>query len=111
VGTRPPKPPKKGPNSRKHPHPLNIRSELGLDPAEETRAYTTWLVAKEKEQQLVALLGRLEDRSLELGVADVQLSLTSLEDVFLAVSKKVGGRVGVWGAVNRAFWGGGFWVG
>ncbi|GBF95818.1 ABC transporter A family [Raphidocelis subcapitata] len=65
-----------------------VRSELGLDPAEETRAYTTWLVAKEKEAELVALLGRLEDRSIELGVADVQLSLTSLEDVFLAVSKK-----------------------
>ena len=51
-----------------------------------------YLVDRAKEAQLVALLKQLEARRGELGVGDVQLSLTSLEDVFLAIARQVGRR-------------------
>ncbi|KAI8472689.1 MAG: hypothetical protein J3K34DRAFT_204610 [Monoraphidium minutum] len=65
-----------------------IRSELGLEPSEETRSYLSYLVEREREAALVGLLARLEERRDELGVGDVQLSLTSLEDVFLAIARQ-----------------------
>jgi len=54
-------------------------------------------------------LRRLESRAAELGVGDVQLCLTSLEDVFLAIARKVGGCG--WGCgVLGGGQGLGFWV-
>lgn len=47
-----------------------------------------FLVPHSLESQLAAFLAKLEDSSADLGVSDVQMSLTSLEEVFLAIAKK-----------------------
>ena len=38
---------------------------------------------------MAEVLERLEARSAELGVSDIQLRLSSLEDVFLTIARKV----------------------
>lgn len=43
---------------------------------------------RSKEGQLVQFLDTLEQQRSTLGITDVQLSLTSLEEVFLTVAKK-----------------------
>ncbi len=46
--------------------------------------------APAREEQLIAFLKQLEQDQERLGVTDVQLSLTSLEEVFLTIARKVG---------------------
>jgi hypothetical protein len=86
----------------------------GLVPSEENRRSMQFLVPRAYQQQLVGLLQQLEAataagssdsgssvaamevvsdegvRAIRQGVADVQLCLTSLEEVFLSIAKKVG---------------------
>ena len=68
---------------------LHGRAELGLEAAEESRAYVQFLVPHSLESCLAAFLAKLEASSGQLGVVDVQMSLTSLEEVFLTIAKKV----------------------
>jgi hypothetical protein len=65
------------------------RSALGVEPADETRAYLEFLIPQSLASQLPGFLRELEARSQELGISDVQLSLTSLEEVFLTIARKV----------------------
>ncbi|WIA19835.1 hypothetical protein OEZ85_005742 [Tetradesmus obliquus] len=79
----------------------------GLGPAEESKYTMRFLVPRQQEQQLVGLLQLLEQQANSsgssssaaqqqqqqqhaalAGVADVQLSLTSLEEVFLNIAKQ-----------------------
>jgi hypothetical protein len=46
---------------------------------------------RRREEQLISFLKGLEADSQQLGVTDIQLSLTSLEEVFLTIARKVGG--------------------
>jgi hypothetical protein len=92
----------------------------GLVPSEENRRSMQFLVPRAYQQQLVGLLQQLEAatatgssgtsvvagssvaavevvgeegvRAMRQGVADVQLCLTSLEEVFLSIAKKVSVR-------------------
>ena len=48
----------------------------------------TFLVARDQEAALIGFLQRLEGERQGLGVTDIQLSLTSLEEVFLAIARK-----------------------
>jgi len=41
------------------------------------------------QAEMADVLEQLEARSVELGVSDVQLSLSSLEEVFLTIARKV----------------------
>jgi len=41
------------------------------------------------QAEMAEVLERLEARSAELGVSDIQLSLSSLEEVFLTIARKV----------------------
>jgi hypothetical protein len=66
-------------------------SRLGLLPFDEGRAHLHYLVPREHEARLGALLVELEQQRDAVGVSDVQLSLTSLEEVFLTIARKVGG--------------------
>lgn len=87
----------------------------GLEPSEENKRSLMYLVPRAQQQQLVGLLQQLETAmaaggssgggssggvvidgldeegvvALARGVADVQLSLTSLEEVFLSIAKQV----------------------
>ena len=60
---------------------------LGLKPEEEGRVYISYLVPNDKEEQLVDFLKELEREADKIGVTDIQLSLTSLEEVFLNIAK------------------------
>jgi hypothetical protein len=59
-----------------------------VEPAEESRAYITFLVPKAQEAALPAFLATLDARRQELGVTDLQISLTSLEEVFLSIARR-----------------------
>lgn len=66
-----------------------FKQGLGLGPFEETRAYMNFLVARDHEAALVGFLQELESQRTAMGISDIQLSLTSLEEVFLTIAKKV----------------------
>ncbi|KXZ51812.1 hypothetical protein GPECTOR_11g253 [Gonium pectorale] len=65
-----------------------VQERLGLDPVEESKAYITFLVARDKEALLNGFLRDLEASRDTLGITDVQLSLTSLEEVFLNIARR-----------------------
>lgn len=60
-----------------------------METSEESRAYVQFLVPHALESQLAGFLAKLEAASPELGICDIQMSLTSLEEVFLNIAKKV----------------------
>ena len=60
-----------------------------MEPADETRAYLEFLLPQSLAPQLPGFLRELESRSGELGITDMQLSLTSLEEVFLTIARQV----------------------
>ncbi len=66
-----------------------FKSELGVNaPEAGTGAYLVFLVPKSAENDLPGFLRQLEDRKSELGVTDIQISLTSLEEVFLSIARQ-----------------------
>lgn len=66
-----------------------FEEELGTgQPEEGSGAYVVFRVPKDKERMLSAFLNKLEYKKQELGITDVQISLTSLEEVFLSIAKK-----------------------
>lgn len=63
--------------------------ELGVSIVEDaTGHYLVFHVPKAQEAALPAFLKRLEAKSAELGIVDLQISLTSLEEVFLNIARK-----------------------
>jgi ABC-type multidrug transport system ATPase subunit len=67
-------------------------SRLGRLPFDEGRCHLHYLVPREQEARLGGTLSELEAVAGAVGVTDVQLSLTSLEEVFLTIARKVRGR-------------------
>lgn len=66
-----------------------LRNELGVQaPEANTGAYLVFLVPKSAENELPSVLRQLEERKDELGVSDIQISLTSLEEVFLSIARQ-----------------------
>lgn len=65
-----------------------FKTYLGEEPVEESKAYITYLVGRDKEEQLNAFLKQLDRDRGQLGLTDIQLSLTSLEEVFLTIAKE-----------------------
>ncbi|KAL2613565.1 hypothetical protein R1flu_025257 [Riccia fluitans] len=65
-----------------------FREQLGIDYKDETRAYVTFIIPREKEKQLPDFFTLLEREKGRLHIADIQISLTTLEEVFLNISKK-----------------------
>ncbi|MEW5309052.1 MAG: hypothetical protein WDW38_000964 [Sanguina aurantia] len=65
-----------------------FQARMGLAPVEESRAYISYLVERKREADLISFLKDLEQDQASLGVTDIQLSLTSLEEVFLTIAKQ-----------------------
>eukprot|EP00475_Leptophrys_vorax_P029658 TRINITY_DN4376_c0_g2_i5.p1 TRINITY_DN4376_c0_g2~~TRINITY_DN4376_c0_g2_i5.p1 ORF type:complete len:983 (+),score=58.52 TRINITY_DN4376_c0_g2_i5:142-3090(+) len=65
-----------------------FRERLGVEPSDENKGYIKFLVPREKEAELTAFFKDLNDRRVELGVADTQLSLSTLEEVFLNIARQ-----------------------
>ncbi|XP_056686464.1 ABC transporter A family member 2 isoform X2 [Spinacia oleracea] len=65
-----------------------FRHNLGVSPKEENNAYLTFEIPRQKEPLLKETLGELQDKQQEFGVADIQLGLTTLEEVFLNIARQ-----------------------
>eukprot|EP00271_Cylindrocystis_brebissonii_P002761 TRINITY_DN13562_c0_g1_i1.p1 TRINITY_DN13562_c0_g1~~TRINITY_DN13562_c0_g1_i1.p1 ORF type:complete len:960 (+),score=162.56 TRINITY_DN13562_c0_g1_i1:682-3561(+) len=60
---------------------------LNIAPASESKAYIKFVVPRKYESQLPHVFASLKERKQELGVTDLQLSLTTLEEVFLNIAR------------------------
>jgi hypothetical protein len=63
-----------------------FRRLFNIEPAEVTSSYMHFAVPKTTDAAMTGLFMELEARMEELGIADVQLSMSTLEDVFLAIA-------------------------
>jgi hypothetical protein len=68
--------------------PRRFAQGLGVDPVEESKAYIRFLVPRSQERVLPEFFAVLQQRRAELGVTDVQLSLSTLEEVFLTIARQ-----------------------
>ena len=60
-----------------------------MAPSDETRAYVQFLVPRALEPRLPGFLEALERSAPQLGVTDIQIALSQLEEVFLRVALQV----------------------
>lgn len=65
-----------------------FREHLGVHPKEENKTFVTFIIPREKEGQLTDFFSELQERQAEFGIADIQVSLTTLEEVFLNIAKQ-----------------------
>jgi len=60
---------------------------LKLDPTDINKTYINYLVPRAREDDLVPFLEKLESKASSLNITDIQLSLASLEEVFLTIAR------------------------
>ncbi|MCO5597008.1 hypothetical protein L7F22_051080 [Adiantum nelumboides] len=65
-----------------------FKEKLEVEPKEETANFLTYIIPKEREDQLMNFFDELQDKQAEFGIADIQMSLTTLEEVFLNIAKQ-----------------------
>ncbi|XP_012080230.1 ABC transporter A family member 2 isoform X2 [Jatropha curcas] len=65
-----------------------FKDHLDVLPAEETKSFLTFIIPHEKEKLLTKFFTELEDRQQEFRIADIQIGLTTLEEVFLNIAKQ-----------------------
>ncbi|MQM10037.1 hypothetical protein Taro_042924 [Colocasia esculenta] len=66
---------------------LFFKQHLDVEPKEENKAFLTFVIPREKEGLLTKFFSELQDRERDFGIADIQLGLTTLEEVFLNIAK------------------------
>ena len=64
-----------------------FKDSCGAEPEPEMSSYLHFHVPSSEENTLIAIFSQLEQRKTSLGILDVQISMSSLEDVFLKISK------------------------
>ncbi|KAK3226518.1 hypothetical protein Dsin_006380 [Dipteronia sinensis] len=65
-----------------------FKSRLNIVPKEENKAFLTYVIPHDREELLTSFFAELQDRESEFGISDIQLSLTTLEEVFLNIAKQ-----------------------
>uniref|UniRef100_A0A803M190 ABC transporter domain-containing protein n=1 Tax=Chenopodium quinoa TaxID=63459 RepID=A0A803M190_CHEQI len=65
-----------------------FKRQLDVEPMEENKLYTTYVIPHEKEPLLKKAFGEVQDRQSEFGITDIQLGLATLEEVFLNIAKQ-----------------------
>ncbi|KAI3454641.1 hypothetical protein Pfo_011304 [Paulownia fortunei] len=65
-----------------------FKSHLEVLPKEESKSFLTFVIPHEQEKLLKNFFAELQEREKEFGIADIQLGLTTLEEVFLNIAKK-----------------------
>ncbi|CAO2206628.1 unnamed protein product [Urochloa humidicola] len=65
-----------------------FKERLDVVPKEESRTFLTFVIPHHKEPLLTRFFGELQDREGEFGISDIQLGLTTLEEVFLNIAKQ-----------------------
>ena len=73
---------------------------LSMSPQEETSFFVAFTVPTKDEQQLTKVLQTLEEDKEALGIKNIQIGMSSLEDVFLSIAKSVGCKEGNDGVVT-----------
>ncbi|XP_020596735.1 ABC transporter A family member 2-like [Phalaenopsis equestris] len=65
-----------------------FKHHLDVEAKDENKSFLTFVIPREKEKLLPDFFAELEDREDELGISDIQLGLTTLEEVFLSIAKQ-----------------------
>ncbi|KAL3513213.1 hypothetical protein ACH5RR_025930 [Cinchona calisaya] len=65
-----------------------FKDHLDVVPKEESKSFLTFVIQHEKESLLTNFFAELQERETEFGIADIQLGLTTLEEVFLNIAKQ-----------------------
>ncbi|KAH7859151.1 hypothetical protein Vadar_032243 [Vaccinium darrowii] len=65
-----------------------FKNHLNVVPKEENKAFLTYVIPHDREGLLMNFFAELQDREREFGIADIQLGLTTLEEVFLNIAKR-----------------------
>lgn len=65
-----------------------FKYHLDIVPKEENKAFLTFVIPHDKEGLLTSFFAELQDKEREFGIADIQLGLTTLEEVFLNIAKQ-----------------------
>ncbi|CAA7035148.1 unnamed protein product [Microthlaspi erraticum] len=65
-----------------------FKEHLKVEPAEENKAFMTFVIPHDKEKLLTAFFEELQSRESEFGISDIQLGLATLEEVFLNIARR-----------------------
>jgi ABC-type multidrug transport system ATPase subunit len=65
-----------------------FKESLNAEPFDDTGTYLAFGISQERQKDMVRILEQLEKQKEALGLRDIQLSMTSLEEVFLAISRQ-----------------------
>ncbi|KAL2515977.1 ABC transporter A family member 2 [Forsythia ovata] len=65
-----------------------FKSNLDVTPKEENKSFLTFVIPHEKEKLLTKFFEELQEKVKEFGIANIELGLTSLEEVFLNIVKQ-----------------------
>ncbi|KAJ4782698.1 ABC transporter A family member 2 [Rhynchospora pubera] len=63
-------------------------NHLDLKPTEESKTFLTFIIPHNKETLLARFFAELQEREYEFGISDIQMGLTTLEEVFLNIAKQ-----------------------
>lgn len=65
-----------------------FKTRLDVVPKEENKSFLTYVIPHDREELLTDFFAELQDREREFGIADIQLGLTTLEEVFLNIARQ-----------------------
>ncbi|KAB2055398.1 hypothetical protein E1A91_A11G036400v1 [Gossypium mustelinum] len=65
-----------------------FKKHLDVEPKEETQNFLTFVIPHDREKLLTGFFKELEERAGEFGIADIQLGLATLEEVFLNIARQ-----------------------
>ncbi|KAM5583956.1 ABC transporter A family member 2-like [Rosa sericea] len=65
-----------------------FKYHLDVLPKEENKAFLTFVIPHDREALLTKFFKELQDRESEFGISDIQLGLTTLEEVFLNIARQ-----------------------
>lgn len=65
-----------------------FKTHLDGVPKEENKAFLTFVIPHDREALLTKFFAELQDKQGEFGIADIQLGLTTLEEVFLNIARQ-----------------------
>ncbi|XP_013596936.1 PREDICTED: ABC transporter A family member 11 isoform X2 [Brassica oleracea var. oleracea] len=65
-----------------------FNEHLKVEPADENKAFMTFVIPHDKEKLLTVFFEELENRESEFGISDIQLGLATLEEVFLNIARR-----------------------
>ncbi|OIW17017.1 hypothetical protein TanjilG_00177 [Lupinus angustifolius] len=65
-----------------------FKNRLNVKPKEESNKFLTFVIPHDREELLMNFFAELQYREVEFGISDIQLGLTTLEEVFLNIAKQ-----------------------